>query len=291
MGRRAKRRLEPPRRENISKGMKTSASRRLVCWSLLAGLCATLLPGTACGASTVYLKTGKSLAVDTIQWKDGNKEYQVVTTEGAVQMTIPQKDVDRLDVERPAEFDRADKLIAGGQTEAAIPILEGIAAKFKMLVWDVRAREALGRIYVQKKDSSKALAALEPLFSSDVSARVAPDARRLYWQALLAAGRTVDLQKKLDETIAFGRRDAAAAAQVMRGDLFRAAGKKEEALSDYLRTVLFFEDAKDVRPEALFKAAEGLNELGDPRAQEYRRILVQKYPESEFAKKVAGKTE
>ena len=257
----------------------------------MAGLCAYVLPCTACGASTVFLKTGKSLSVDSIQWKDGIKEYQVVTTDGAVQMTIPLKDVDRLEVERPAESDRADKLVAGGQSEAAIPLLESITAKYKMMVWDVRAREALGRIYVQKKDSAKALAALEPLFSATVSVAVAPDARRLYWEALLAAGKTTDLQKQLDETIASGRRDAAAAAQVMRGNMFRAAGKKEEALSDYLRTVLFFEDAKDVRPEALFRAAEGLNELGDARAQEYRKVLAQKYPESEFAKKVAGKTD
>jgi tetratricopeptide (TPR) repeat protein len=249
------------------------------------------LAASAFGGDAVLLKTGKSIGVTGILWRDGLKEYQVVTTDGGAQMSIPLKDVDSLDIGRPADFDKAQQLVAGGQPDAAVPLLEGLLAKYKMLVWDVRAREALGRIYVAKNDGAKALAALEPLFTGAVSVPVSAGARRIYWEALTAAGRTADLQKELSETIVAGPRDASAVALVMRGNMFLAAGKKDEALSDYLRVVLFFEGAKDVMPEALFKAAERLKELGDARAQEYRDLLLRKYPESDFAKKLAGKVE
>jgi tetratricopeptide (TPR) repeat protein len=271
--------------------MKHSICRSVVRWSAVALASGCFSAANAAGGDTVYLKAGKAMPVTSILWREGNKEYQVVTAEGGAQMTIPLKDVDRLDIGRPADLDKADQLVKGGQPDAAIPILEGVVSKYRMMVWDVQARQSLGSIYLARKDSAKALAALEPLFSAPVSAPVGAGMRRLYWEALLAAGRSLRLQKELDETIATGPRSGAAAAQVMRGNMFLAVGKKDEALSDYLRTVLFFQDVRDVMPEALFRASERLKELGDARAQEYQGMLLQKYPESEFAKKVAGKKE
>jgi hypothetical protein len=44
-----------------------------------------------------------------------------------------------------------------------------------------------------------------------------------------------------------------------------------------------------VQPEALFKAAEILEEMRDPRADEMKKKLVQEYKDSEYAAKLSGK--
>ena len=54
---------------------------------------------------------------------------------------------------------------------------------------------------------------------------------------------------------------------------------------DYLRVVLLYESEKDVQPEALFKTAEALKALRDPRAPEYSKKLVEQYPDSPYAQK------
>jgi hypothetical protein len=46
---------------------------------------------------------------------------------------------------------------------------------------------------------------------------------------------------------------------------------------------------KAAQPEALFKAAEVLDELRDPRADQLRKQLVGEYPTSEFAAKAKAK--
>ncbi len=70
--------------------------------------------------------------------------------------------------------------------------------------------------------------------------------------------------------------------------MFLAQGQKNEALLDYLRTVILYEKEASVRPEALFKAAGLLEELRDPRAAELRKKLAEEYPNSPYVKKGAG---
>lgn len=269
--------------------MKTSYGRAIA--SGYAPLLGVLLlaPALVGAGDSILLKNGKVMAVKSIQWREGAREYQVEAVEGDIKMPIALKDVERLDIARPADFDKAQQLVSGGNAEAAIPLLEGVLEKYRMLVWDAKAREVLGRVYLQKKNAAKALEVLKPLFADVPVVAVSGNTRRVYWEALAASGRGDDLRKELDQAIATGRRDIAAAAQVMRGNLLQAAGKNDEALSDYLRTVLFFEEIKDVQPEALFKAAEGLKERNDSRAQALRKTLLQKYPDSDFAKKLSEK--
>jgi hypothetical protein len=75
----------------------------------------------------------------------------------------------------------------------------------------------------------------------------------------------------------------------MRGNMNRESGQKEVALLDYLRVVILFENIREVQPEALYKAAEILEELRDPRADELRKKLVQEYKDSDYAAKLSGK--
>jgi hypothetical protein len=52
-----------------------------------------------------------------------------------------------------------------------------------------------------------------------------------------------------------------------------------------LKVAVLFEDVPAIHPEALYKAAEVLDEMRDPRAAEMRKKLKAQYPGSSWAKK------
>ena len=84
-------------------------------------------------------------------------------------------------------------------------------------------------------------------------------------------------------------RDLAARAQVLRGDLKRKRRQLEPAVQDYLRTVILFENIRDVQPEALYKAGETLEELRDARAKDLFARLQREYPDSKYAARAREK--
>ena len=96
------------------------------------------------------------------------------------------------------------------------------------------------------------------------------------------------LKKELDEVIATGPRDMASIALLARGDMLLAQGQKQDALYDYLRVRVLYQNVAELQPEALFKAAQMLEELRDPRAADLRKTLVTEYRDSEYAKRVGG---
>ena len=118
--------------------------------------------------------------------------------------------------------------------------------------------------------------------------RIGLGIRRRYWESLKGAEQYVQLKKELEDQIASGLRDSAALAQLLRGDMFLAQGQKNEALLDYLRTVVLYEQVKEIQPEALLKASRLLEELRDPRAADMKKKLIATYPNSAEAKKAAG---
>lgn len=255
-----------------------------VCWVLLATTLA--LPG-AQAANVVYLVNGQSIEAKSVQWRESAQEYRIETPDGTI---IPKakKDIERFDIEAPAEMSQAEQMMASGQMDAALPLLQKVVDSYRMIVWDNKARALQAQIYARKQDPKKAVSVLDEAFKTMDPAEIDLPLRRLYWECLLGADRTAALKKDLDETIAAGSRESAAEAQVMRGNMSRAQGAKEDALLDYLRTVLLFEDVKSVQPEALAKTAQLLDELRDPRAAEMRKRLMQEYPESDEAKALSG---
>ena len=87
----------------------------------------------------------------------------------------------------------------------------------------------------------------------------------------------------IGEDIESGSREAAARAQVVRGDMKMKGGQVEEALLDYLRTTILFRAQTAVLPEATYKTAVALKNLNDPRAAEYFKKVIDEFPKSEFA--------
>jgi len=191
--------------------------------------------------------------------------------------------------DKPADFDRALKAGESKRYDEAIPLLRGIIQHYRYLEWDNRARLLLAKIYFAKGDYKEAVDTYEELLKYDRQAAKDSKVNWSYREALLKAGEYTKLKKVLDEVIAAGPRDEAARAQILRGDMWKAQKMLEDAVLDYLRTVVLFKAQKQYQPEALFKAAETLEALRDQRAKDLYRELVQKYPDSPYAAKARRK--
>lgn len=248
-------------------------------------LCATGLPAMA--LDVVQLENGNRIQAKEILWRESEQLYRVTTIDEVV-MPIPKAQVARLDIAKPPELDKAVAMIAT-KPAGAIPILEDIVVKYRMKVWDNEALKLLAQIHMAANEPKKAADCLENFMKSVSKADVPAEVMMLYWKSLQGAGRAAVLKKELDDVVAAGSREMAAAAMVMRGNINREAGQKEAAVLDYLRVVILFENVRSMQPEALFKAAEILDELRDARADELKKKLTQEYKDSEYAAKLSGK--
>jgi TolA-binding protein len=239
-------------------------------------------------ANVVYLSNGSTMKAKSITWSESKQEYRIEDAQGTI-IPVPRKQVERLEIDKPAEYDKAAQLVESKQYDAAIPVLDDLVTRYRMLVWDNQARELLAKAYLGKNDPKKAASAIDAIFETTPKEQATPEVRQLYWNALLMTQRNTVLRTDLDEAVAKGPRELAAVAMLVRGDLDKAEGKKEDALLNYLRVVILYEQFKAVQPEALFKAAQVLEELRDPRANAMRQRLASDYPDSKYARQASGK--
>ena len=266
--------------------MKTARSSSSVALMVLALCC--ISAGTVAAQDVVQLTNGKKLQVRDIKWRESEQSYRVELMDGAV-LPLPKAQVAGLSIRKPADYDKVIAMLAAKQYAAAIPLLEDIIIKYKMLDWDNQARVQLANAYLAQNDAKKAVNVLEAYMSSVPKEGIPAALIRVYWAALLQSNQGAALKKELDSVVAGGTRPMVAAAMIMRGNVNRESGQKEVALLDYLRVVILFENIREIQPEALFKAAEILDELRDPRAEEMKKKLVQEYKDSEYAAKLSGK--
>lgn len=261
--------------------MKRNAMRRAAL-ALAIGLAMTAR------ADKVTLSNGREMDAKSVQWRESTQEYRVEMADGTL-LPFPKAQVAQLQIDKPADYDKAVQMVAAKQFDAALPLLDGLVTKYKMLNWDNESRLVLAQAYMGKNDAKKAAATMDEYMGLIPKGDVSLDARVLYWKALLGADRSGSLKKELDETIVSGARETAAAAQMMRANMNRQAGQKEAAFLDYMRVVSVFKDVKALQPEALYRAAELLEDMRDPRADQLRRRLAQDYKDSEWAAKVGGR--
>ena len=252
--------------------MKTQAFRI----GLLAA-CAALLALPSPAANVLYMNDGKKMPFKSIRWDAAKNEYLVQPASGGdAVFPVAKKDVRRLEIDAPPEMDQAKQLLGANRNNEAIAPLQTVIANYKGLNWDNTARELLARIYVKGNEPAKATKMVDELLAAGAGASISAGLRIQYWEALLALDpKSKKAQADLDEAIATGPREVVPVAQVKRGNLRRAAGRKDEALQDYLRTILFFENAGAVRTEALNEAIKLYEEAGDTtRANELRQKLT-----------------
>lgn len=187
--------------------------------------------------------------------------------------------------DKPKEMFQVEELVKQKNLIAVVEILRRVKEEYQFLGWDQRASLMLARVYLPLKQFEDAAREYEELFATQPKFKESPKERANYMQALLGSGRISEVAKMVDEDIASGSREAAARAQVVRGDMKAASGQVEEALLDYLRTAILFKAQTVVLPEATYKTAVALKNLNDPRATDYFQKVINEFPESEFAEK------
>jgi tetratricopeptide (TPR) repeat protein len=190
--------------------------------------------------------------------------------------------------DKPPEMVQVEAMAKSGDLAGSAAILRRVKEKYKFLGWDQRAAQMLARVELAQKNFEAAASGYEALFAAQPQLKKIPAERANYMQALLGAGRMKEVSVLIDEDIATGSREAAARAQIVRGDMKAAAGQYEEALLDYFRTALLFKEQKEVLPEATYKTAVALKKLNDPRATEYFKKVMKEFPGSEFAGMAKG---
>ena len=185
--------------------------------------------------------------------------------------------------DKPKEMFQVEKLMKQKDLIAVVQILRRVKEDYQFLGWDQRAGLMLARIYLPLKQYADSAREYEELFAAQPKFKKSLKERSNYMQALLGAGRINEVAQMIDEDIASGSREAAARAQVVRGDMKAAGGQVEEALLDYLRTTILFRAQTAVLPEATYKTAVALKKLNDPRAAETFQKVIDEFPTSEFA--------
>jgi tetratricopeptide (TPR) repeat protein len=220
------------------------------------------------------------------------------TSEGEIILTLPNGQRSffpgqylKAVADKPAEIDQAAQLAQAKKYDEAIALLDKVVLHYRLLDWDNQASIVIGRVYAQKGDFAAAVGAYEKLFTTSPKSKEDPELQWAYRDALLQAKQYEKLETALNTVIGTGSRPEAARAQIMRGDIRTSQGQLESAVLDYLRTVVLFESEKEAQPEALFKAAETLKALRDPRAEGFYKKLIEQYPSSPYAQKAqSGKS-
>jgi tetratricopeptide (TPR) repeat protein len=233
-------------------------------------------------ASSIVMKNGRTVTGKSIEWREDTRDYLVIN-EGA-SMPVHEDQVSKINVDKPAELDKAKSLVATRQYAQAIPLLEGLIRKYKKLSWDVDAMKLLAQSHVEMNDAKKAASAIDAL--AKAGGTLPPALQLMYWQSLQKSGDTKRLVQELERAMGSGIPDFAATAYLTRANLYLQEGNQDAALSDFLKITTILKDAKAAQPEALYQAAELLDKAKDPRAAELRKILLQDFKTSEWAGKV-----
>lgn len=229
----------------------------------------------------IILQNGNRTDAVSIRYQGSTREFIVNTERGT--FPIPEAQVREVHVTQPEQWNQGLQLMRAQRYDDAVSVFRTIMRDYTRLGWDLRARGMLAQAYAGQNQHARAIATYEELFR-DITPNF--EQRQAYWQSLLAAEQFATLRGELDKAIAEDTQENAAAAYLQRGKLHQAEGNTMEALFDYLRTHLLFEKLEnaELHSEALHLAAQRLDDLRDPRADELRTRLRQRYPNSTFAR-------
>ena len=232
-----------------------------------------------------------------IKWNNRSKSYTVSQKQGnaVIDVEVPASDVADMNIAKPATIDAAIAQVEKGQGAAAIGVLQGIVKEYSHLQWDKVAGRYLVNAYLAANRGEDALKAAQAIIASDPGAAFVGELAPAYWTALLKLNQKNKLEAALVKAAASGDRFSSGAAFILRGDIImqdggESADAAKKALAEgYLRVVLMYTDAPvaaQLRPEALYKAAQCFEKLGQSgRAEAMRGELKKLYANSQWAMK------
>lgn len=240
-----------------------------------------LLVGLARAAPFVINSAGSKVVGSAIQSApDGTI---LLTTLNGQTLTFRKGSYRQAVADKPPELAQIDALLKQKKLKTVAERLRQIKKNYQFLGWDQRASLMLARIYLPLEQFEASVCEYEALFEAKPSLMQNLKERSNYMQALLGSGHVEVVAKMIDKDIASGSREAAARAQVVRGDMKMKNEQVEEALFDYLRTAILFKAQEEVQPEAMYKAAIALKRMNDERAQKWFQNVIDEFPDSEYA--------
>lgn len=160
--------------------------------------------------------------------------------------------------------------------------------------FQIAAKVAVGRMQLKQNNLDGAMKTFEEAASGNAGTD-AEKGRRAEAQVGKAAclakqGKHDEALKLIDEIIKSTSTDEAATmamAYVLQGDCYQAQNKMKDAALAYLHVPVLFPKEKAAHAEALYHLAKISGTIGQPdRATEARDILLDSFPNSEWAKKL-----
>jgi hypothetical protein len=231
---------------------------------------------------TLYNKDGGK-ATGLIRYLASSKAYEIKV--GAVTVQVAARNVARLNIKKPVEIAKAATMISRKQYGSAIPLLKRVMSKYKDLQWDQYALRGLAECYFGNGMEAEGIKMIEKAMQGG-GATLSPAIVMKYWDALIKNQEYAKLERSIELIVATGGRDVAAVAQNKRGDMLKEKGEMRKAVVDgYLRTVVFYEEQKAAREEAVYKAMGVFQDLGQATyADKMRKILSSDYPKGKWTK-------
>jgi tetratricopeptide (TPR) repeat protein len=251
----------------------------------VARLAFGLLMSASASAQTYLLKTGALLrASDVTVTPDAVVQTVTLPAGGTYDRRYPISDLARLDVPEPAALDEAEPLVASGQAEAALKLLDPVHrqfAPFRLTPGSPWPRAASLRLQalLLGSDTAAISAAARELMLTGLGPDVTGFAKLALAQLDARAGQESLARLMLEEIVKDAPPAVQARAWLLRGDLAAARAAHEEALECYLRVPAFFGTLDELMPAALLGAARAYRGHGDAdRAERSALELLDAYP-------------
>lgn len=244
-----------------------------VCNSVFAQITGTLI------------KTDGGQLQGAIRYLPSTKAYEI--TAGTASLRVPENQVARLNIPAPKEATQAAQLMRGKNYAQALPLLETVYRTYKNLQWDKQVAPSLAECYLNTGRDNEAIKMVKDMMDAG-GEHLTAELFNMYCDTLIKKKMYGDVELAIGKVVQMGARDAAAAAQVKRGDVLKERGKLKEALVDgYLRTVMLYSEIKSVRPEAVYKAMVCFTDLGQQSyAEKMRKILLAEFPNDKYTARV-----
>lgn len=256
-------------------------------WVLIVS--ALALPATA-SAQRYILQNGTALAAGDVTVVPGALVQQVKLPSGETyERRYPVADIARLDFPEPAALDEAEPLVASGQGEAALKLLDPVYRQFAGFPktagspWP-RAASLRLQALLQGADTGAITSAARELMQTGLGPDITGVAQLALAQLDVRAGHEALARLMLDEIVKGAPPAVQARAWLLRGDLAAARAAHAEALECFLRIPAFFGTLEELMPAALLGAARAYRGFGDAdRAERSALELLDAYPNTQQA--------
>ena len=229
-----------------------------------------------------------------LRWLPVDKVYNVTfKRDGNPQRRVKPEGILKMSVEPPAGFKDLEARARKEPKSATTAMrgqLEKIAADYKMLQFDAEAGKLIAEGFLAANNAAEAVNACKKIVSGNPRAGWDSALAPVYWRALLDANKLAEVEGLVNKGATSLDPNVAIMACLRRGDLLAKKGDQKLALKDgYLRAVLLYRGPDDARAEALFRAAEAFEKLGqNSYAERMRDELRSKYARTAWGRKLLG---